>query len=379
MRKGNYLLIVAMAALAFGSVSCTYYTNPEGPGFVLPPPEKPELEYIGSESCAACHQDTYDKFITTGHPYILSKVEDGQAPTYPNTTLDFLPPHFTNGWNDVSYVIGGFAWRYQFTDAEGYIYTGDDAQYNFQTASAVPYHADMSPGTKQFSCGNCHTTGWVSVDDGGLPQDDLVGMGGSFFAPGVQCEACHGEGSVHRFTRSAEDIIVDTEANACGSCHARNDGTEISAADGFILNYSQYDEMLATKHSELSCVSCHDPHLSNKTGGMGIRTSCTDCHEGINNPTHNGADCITCHMPYATKSAVASTKYVGDVMTHIFKINAAEDGEMFNEDGTIANGETGITLAYACYQCHRDNDNIGGNNSRKALKQLSDRATDYHK
>jgi hypothetical protein len=112
---------------------------------------------------------------------------------------------------------------------------------------------------------------------------------------------------------------------------------------------------------------------------MGIRTNCTDCHEGINNPTHNGADCITCHMPNATKSAVASNKYVGDVMTHIFKINAAEDGEMFNEDGTIANGETGITLAYACYQCHRDNDNIGGNNSRKTLKQLSDRATDYHK
>jgi hypothetical protein len=84
-------------------------------------------------------------------------------------------------------------------------------------------------------------------------------------------------------------------------------------------------------------------------------------------------------MSKATFSAVASNKYVGDINTHIFKINPNEDGEMFNEDGTLANGDTGVTLDFACYSCHKDNDGIGGSNSKKTLKQLADKAKDYHK
>ena len=64
--------------------------------------------------------------------------------------------------------------------------------------------------------------------------------------------------------------------------------------------------------------------------------------------------------------------------THIFKINPNEDGKMFNEDGTLANGETGVTLEYVCYQCHRDPGGTGGSNSYKTLKQLSDKAIGYH-
>jgi hypothetical protein len=376
MKKGNYLLIVVVAFLAFGSVSCTYYTNPAEPEFIIPPPTP---AYIGSEGCANCHQDIYNTFRNSGHPYILSEVKEGVPPTLPNTTLDYIPAHFASGWNDVSYVIGGFAWKYQFIDDEGYIYTGNDAQYNLKTSAAVPYHADVAPGTKEFSCGKCHTTGWESTQDGALPQDGLMGMGGSFFAAGVQCEACHGMGSIHAGSRSAEDIIIDTEALACGSCHSRNEDHSIAAADGFILNYTQYDELISSGHKNLSCVACHDPHASVKHGQTGgIVKSCTECHTNMKNPTHNGADCVTCHMPYATKSATSVNKYVGDVQTHIFKINTAENGQMFNEAGTVANGSDGVTLGYVCYQCHKDEDNVGGNNSHRTLRQLSSRARTYH-
>ena len=58
MKKGNYLLMIVGAFLVLGSVSCTYYTNPEEPGFV--PPEPPEQGYIGSDKCAECHEgDTW--------------------------------------------------------------------------------------------------------------------------------------------------------------------------------------------------------------------------------------------------------------------------------------------------------------------------------
>ncbi|MDZ7605044.1 MAG: cytochrome c3 family protein [Cyclobacteriaceae bacterium] len=378
MIKGNSILIIAVVFLVYGSMSCTYHTNPGDLPNVMPPPE---AGYVGTTRCKGCHDGIYNTYKNSGHPYILSKVTGGAAPEYPSTTVDFLPPSFSKGWNDVSYVIGGFAWKYNLIDKQGFIYTGDDAQYNFATNSTVPYHSEMAPGTKTFSCGQCHTTGWESAEDGAVPQDGLVGMGGSFFAAGVQCEACHGMGGVHASTRSPADIVIDTDASACGQCHARNEGLSISASDGFILNYSQYDELLAAKHKDLSCVSCHNPHASVKHGiAEGIASSCTECHPNMKNPTHNGADCVTCHMPNASRSASTSpNKYVADVKTHIFKINPAANGQMFNEDGKVANGAKGVTLSYACYQCHKDKDNIGGNNSKKLLQQLSKKATNYHK
>lgn len=377
MRKGNYLLIVAMAALAFGSVSCTYYSNPEEPGFELPEP--PEQGYVGANKCAECHEGMHNNFLTTGHAHALSKVESGVAPTFPHTSVDFVPPYFSSGWNDVSYVIGGFAWRYLLTDNNGYIYTGDDAQYNFEDNMAVPYRPADSPETIKFDCGKCHTTGWVSADDGGIPPAGLVGFDGGFFEPNVQCEACHGKGALHAFSPSSENIVINTDASACGSCHSRNDGAEISASDGFISNYSQYDELLSTKHKDLSCVACHDPHASVKHGETaGIIQNCTECHEDMKNPTHNGADCLTCHMPFASKSATSMNKYVADVKTHIFKINPIADGEMFNNDGTIANGSSGVTLGYVCYQCHKDAKGVGGSKTYKSLEELSELAAGYH-
>ena len=372
MKNGNCWLIIVIPLLLFGAASCTYYTNPEP---VIPPPAP---AYVGSETCNSCHSDKYETFRNSGHPYVHSEVVDNQAPVYPFTTIDFLPPHFSNGWSDVSYVIGGFAWKYHVTDANGFIYTGDDAQYNFQDGSIVPFHEDEAPGTKQFTCGQCHTTGWESVDDGATPKDDLPGMGGDYFAAGVQCEACHGMGSVHVFTKSADDIINNNDAALCGQCHTRNDGNAVAAADGFIKHNAQFDELLSAGHKNLNCADCHDPHVSVQHGQGGIVVACTECHTDMKNPTHNGADCITCHMPHATYSAVATNKYVGDINTHIFKLNPNEDGEMFNEDGSLANGATGVTLDYACYLCHKDSDGVGGNNSTKTLKQLSDKATGYH-
>ncbi len=378
MKKGKYTLLSVVVAMIFGASSCTYDTNQiEGGGGEIP---LPDPAYIGSSSCAICHQDIYESFQGTGHPYVLSKSEGGDAPEYPYTSLDYVPPFFPNQWNDVSYVIGGFAWKYQVMDQNGYIYTGDDAQYNFQNSSISEYHPDIEPGTKTYDCGKCHTTGWISVDEGGEPKDDLAGMGGDFFAAGVQCEACHGKGNRHAIAQDPGEIMLNRNASECGKCHSRNDDQTVAAADNFILHYQQYAEMTAAGHKDLSCVDCHDPHATvkhNQPGG--IIKQCTDCHAEITNPTHLSAECTDCHLPMASKSAVNLNKYVGDVKTHIFKINTAADGEMFNQDGTLANAENGVTLAYACYSCHRDASGIGGKGSIKTLEELSKKAIDFHK
>ena len=338
----------------------------------------PDLAFIGSDECASCHAQKYSDFIKSGHPYKLSEVVDGKAPTYPFTTLSHLPAGYT--WDDISYVIGGYAWKARYVDSDGYIVTGSDTQYNFQDGSVVGYHADEAPGTKKYDCGKCHTTGWKSIADGGSPQNDLPGMDGEFFTGGVHCEECHGMGSVHAVTESSDDISVSRESSECGNCHFRNTDHSIAASSGFIKHHEQYDEMIAGGHVNLSCVECHDPHVTVKHDQEGgIIKNCTECHVTITNGTeHNGATCTTCHLAKASKSAVKVNQYVGDIQTHIFKINSAADGKMFNEDGSLANGETGVTLDFVCYQCHKDSQGIGGGKSTKTLEQLSAYATGYH-
>jgi len=375
------ILRSAIIILFFGLVTWSCSSDQLG---APPIPEPPELEFIGSTECATCHSEIYESFLTTGHPYKLMEVIDGNAPEYPFTTLDYLPSGYT--WNDISYVIGGYFWKARYVDSNGYIVTGTDVQWNFETEEAVAYHSDEAPGTKMYDCGRCHTTGWVSVEDGGNPQNDLDGMAGEFFVGGVHCEQCHGQGSIHAYTRSKDDITLDRTSELCSTCHYRNEDHTIAASGGFIKHHEQYDEMIAAGHKELSCNDCHDPHKTTKHGQTGgIIKNCLDCHDEIvNGRDHKGlADCVTCHMPYASKTAVARTKYQGDIMTHIYKINTDADGEMFNEDGTLANGETGVTLDFVCYRCHRDPDGEGGDpdlpfTSRKTLEELSEYATGYH-
>ena len=74
--------------------SAAYYTNPDDSGGGELP--RPESHFIGSEQCNTCHQDIYETFIKSGHPYKLPKVENGEAPTYPFTSLDYIPPYFQN-------------------------------------------------------------------------------------------------------------------------------------------------------------------------------------------------------------------------------------------------------------------------------------------
>jgi len=348
-----------------------------------------QAAYVGSENCQTCHQGKYDDFIESGHGYKLVKVEGG-PPTYFSDDQVHVPnPPEGWTWDDVSWVIGGALWKARFVDNDGYIVTGTNVQYNLETEGWVGYHSDEAVGTKPYDCGRCHTTGWVAVGDGGVNQDGQPGMHGSFAAPGVHCEECHGPGSRHIAAamsggNAAAEIIrdLDSDAQTCGRCHIRGDSATIPASGGFIKHHEQYNEILSAGHANRRCTDCHDSHISSKRGLDGaITKDCTLCHsagEYAQDFHSNFADCTTCHMPKASKSAVAVNQYVGDVKTHIFKINPNADGQMFTPDGAFANGSTGVTLSYVCYQCHKDEDGVGGSNSQKSLSDLQDKAIGFH-
>lgn len=402
MNRMNLLvLFLVLGALALTGCSEDCPVEVEAP---------PELDYAGSDKCLTCHADIHDKWANSGHPYKLTPI-DGEAPTgtFPSFSAygsaPIEPPAGTT-WDDFSYTIGGYGWKMRWIQNDGYIYTpaSGQNQWNFEPESFGDYHAGE---TKPYNCGACHTTGWVDSDDGDATnnQDGMEGFLGTFVYGGVHCERCHGKGNQHVFEPSSYELTIDSSSFFCGKCHTRGgdngvtpETATIEAKGGFIKHHEQYDEWYNSGHNSShgpGCVDCHDPHASTvfdaDAPGEGVRASasCESCHvdgayADIASTTHGfGSTCVDCHMPDASKSAYASNIYNGDVATHLWKINTSVEGKdaMFSEDGTsvlIEDGIASITLDFACYGCHQDEEGNGGTGTVKTLQELHDRAMTIH-
>ena len=91
-----------------------------------------------------------------------------------------------------------------------------------------------------------------------------------------------------------------------------------------------------------------------------MKLSCEDCHSDVaaiyeeSEMGEAGVKCEDCHMPAMSKSAVSLRKWVGDVKTHLFKINLEANAQPFNASGSEAVGY--VTSEYSCLICHYDRD-----------------------
>ena len=176
----------------------------------------------------------------------------------------------------------------------------------------------------------------------------------------IECESCHGPGSIHASSPSPDTITVAIPSSLCGQCHTRGDDqNRIEVEGSLIKSNQQYDELLSGHKSSLSCVQCHDPHVSLTSETHDALTSdCTDCHNPTINQIHRvaGVECIDCHMPYAVKT-VTSTGYgdylKGDSRTHIFTLDTtATSSEMFYPQGGKTYAHGFLTLNFVCLGCH---------------------------
>ena len=339
-------------------------------------------QYVGSESCAECHEEIYARFMQSGHPWKLNPVVNGEPPEYPFTTVPRPPDGYE--WADISYIIGGYNWKARFIDQEGFIITGDEdstTQYNFYNPDIdlgdnwVAYHAGEE---KPYTCGVCHTTGYSPEGN----QDGLPGLIGTWTEPGIHCEECHGPSSLHvEYPRSfAPDIERDSAQ--CGECHFRGVPEVVDASGGLIKHHEQYEELFQSKHITIDCVTCHDPHDGviqlRRMGEPTTRTSCENCHHDEtqvqNVSIHGGVgvDCIDCHMPRVTKSAVGdAARFTGDIRTHLMAIDPNQIGQ-FNEDETEALSQLGLN--FACRSCHIED----GNAEPRTDEELQSAADGYH-
>lgn len=397
------LLLVLLAACAstqqgpIGPVGPAGPAGPEGPqgpaGQTGPagPAGKPATAgagYAGSSTCGGCHKDIYDTYMKSGHAWTLTQLEKARPLVLPYTRIPAPPQGYT--WADISYVIGGYNWKALFLDQNGFIITDQPGQsgnadylnqFNLanpivgKEAGWVQYHSgepDMS-----YDCAACHTTGYQS----GGHQGDLAGITGTWQETGVQCEACHGPGSLHASNPTGVRMLIDRDSQMCAQCHETGPSQSVDPETGMPMHQDQYGGMFLSRHNALDCVTCHDPHTGveqlRQTEEPTTSTRCEDCHlqeaRYQNNPKHLAVNmaCTECHMPYMIASAWDSPHaFLGDIRTHVMSINPSQISQVSPDGSQVY---TQISLDYACKHCHKE-----GLGTPKTDAQLIQAATGYH-
>jgi len=348
-----------------------------------PPDEDGTAAFVGSAVCMTCHSQIGALHALHGHSQALKPIR-GQAPSYPAPEADGVPdPPVGFDWTDISYLIGGYLKAANFLDQDGFVLTdgsaGTPSQYVLTNGVAglaagfTTFEADRStPLPYAFDCFRCHTTGPVEATaDDGLHQENRPGILGTWAEAGVQCEACHGPGSLHIPDPPAGNIRITGSSELCAPCHGPEDITELrlAAANGFLLSNQQYQEVQASPHADFTCTTCHNPHASTRYDRTnGIRNTCRTCHTDQNMALHSGKvyvfgdyveylSCESCHMPPAARQASSAViegigdiqGRAGDTRTHVMFIDTLERdfSQMLTPDGTQvrtdASGQAHIT------------------------------------
>lgn len=325
--------------------------------FIFSVPVQPVYgaSYVGSEACFKCHAGQYNDFIRSGHPLVLQKVS--------NVPIYGVPLPEGYYWEDISYIVGGVKKKAIYLDVDGYVISakpdGTDigGQYNLQNGAWTHFARGER---KSYDCGSCHTTGYKVEGH----QDGKEGIAGTWAMPGVHCESCHGPGSDHIKDGDKKKIVLDRGVDMCGKCHSNGPKDKVASSADYILYHSQQNEIQAGGHRDLTCVSCHNPHLPAE---LSIVKTCRSCHRDQEKAYRNnkmytiGVKCIDCHMAKAVKSANLQGKFAYDTRSHLFRINPDVNAAMFYEEtdrqgnkNTYARGF--LSIDYACLGCHTDKD-----------------------
>ena len=172
-------------------------------------------------------------------------------------------------------------------------------------------------------------------------------------ATGIDCERCHGPGSNHveRASSDATALSVresivnpsrldrDREMDVCLQCHLETTSTPLPNStlkvgrgmfsfrpgekltdyaayfdfppgvghdDDFNIVHQGYQLVRSAcfKGSEMTCVTCHDPHRTPEDAPTFFKARCMECHDDRScaldesaRTLANGDNCMSCHMP----------------------------------------------------------------------------------
>ena len=362
----------------------------------------PDTHYVGSQACASCHQEIYNRWKKTRMANVLRDPKT-HADAFAADPLT-APPELRFSKDDVSFIYGS-KWKQRYWKKQGDSYVPLTAQYNFATKQWSKYHVpdtggdwwaphypdpngDNSNRPTGPLCDGCHSVNFNIETQ--QPQEWNVG-----------CEQCHGAGSAHAAHPTLANILNPARqdyvhaSDTCIACHSQGQPLSnpiqgkyydwpvgyhagLKLADFWKLedhklgetSFTHFPDGTAHKNRMqgndfvqslmytrgVTCFSCHDPHGTDNDAMLREPASqiCSMCHQvgSQNGPhavsleahTHHkagsaGSECVACHMPKILPQLPGGPF----VSTHTFHfVSPAETDAM--------------KIPNACNACHTDKD-----------------------
>jgi len=368
---------------------------------------QPELQkgaqYVGSAKCAECHQQIYD--LQHGSMHVKMIQDARKDPKVIVADFSRLPADADFIPDEIVYTIGGkFKQRFMIRkDRDGKEnYRIGNYEWNTETSKWQVYQVfkdwyhDAWPENNQeiptsHTCDGCHFTGYMSTQ--------------TRVEPGINCENCHGPGSIHIQKTKENNIYKATNYDAirsmevCLQCHMRNmdkrlDSLTLADLTGDVRDYplgfepgnslvkykkvmpytpgvndskffgngvgsknrmqgNDYVQSTMYKHG-ITCMNCHDPHfLDNTAQNSRGDALCMSCHK-IGTPIGPHESSLTAHTKHKPdskgslciechmpKTAQHTGKSPYTVRTHVFRFIYPKESMQYG-------------INNACNNCHTD-------------------------
>ncbi|MGA7304333.1 MAG: T9SS type A sorting domain-containing protein [Rhodothermales bacterium] len=244
---------------------------------------------INKGQCAACHSDKEEEWSGTGHSDMFTLAIDGLKSSHYSS--DCITCH-TVGYNvDPEAVNGGFD---DVAKALGWMFPDTLVDGNWQDI------VDNYPALAQVSniqCENCHGPGSLHKGDKRkIAYSIQVGV----------CAQCHAEGDHHakvaewmRSAHGAGDTFERGTSASCAPCHS---------GEGGIHNLDPSSELEATTGTTpITCAVCHDPHSAENIHQLRTVADVTLLNGEVIRFGGEGRLCMNCHKSRANAEEYVAT------------------------------------------------------------------------
>lgn len=330
-------------------------------------------KYVGMQRCQTCHPDEHQSYLETGHSQALAEinleVEPANSEFYDSHSQRHYRIYRHNGKmrheesirtsGNQKLILADYAMRYvigsgrfsrsYLIERDGFLFESPATWYAARPGwSLSPGFDTSNPGFQrsvELRCLTCHAGRVEPIDRS--PQQV------KFHALSIDCERCHGPGSLHvekhesskhkvvgsidRDDTIVNPIHLDREhrEDICAQCHLHSAATvELRGRSllnfrpgqrlaDYVVHYAlqgpkQQMEVVGhveqlhlsrcyTNSTTLTCTTCHDPHAkpAESSAETYYRGKCLECHntQTCSQPIqerlkHSPSDnCVTCHMP----------------------------------------------------------------------------------
>jgi DmsE family decaheme c-type cytochrome len=244
------LLLVAMFSSSADTTALAAPQRAAGAAAAQSSAPSAHADYVGTETCLACHEDAADHLKNTPHWRVAN-------PRSPAATMGCEACH-----------------------GPGSRHIEDPSD-----DTGIRKFSRMAPRDVSGTCLTCHSSASHALWDGSIHD-----------ARNLSCITCH---SVHDPKSATAQLKAVNEPDLCVSCHRVQ------------VQKVKRQSHMPVAEGQMRCSSCHNPHGSTNVRllakGNWVNESCVSCHTEKRGPflfehAAGRESCITCHDPHGSSN-----------------------------------------------------------------------------